>query len=438
MRKNWMILALASLAAACGDVPVEPASPILRSGMLAARGPEGRLPIVHVRPDAPPQAQGAVTNNLAEAVARVRPGGTIRVHPGTYTTQQVRITRPVTLEAAGAAQPTLDAAGAGSSLLIDAVQDGPVVIRGLRFVGASAHDVFIAGNYQQVRISDSEFHPTEQGGAPVEGRYYGSGVFSFGGSGELILVENSTFLDGAIGVHSTTPGLVVRNSRFVGQSNAAIHGPARLIEGNRVEGCGDWWCIWTSWAPGVPLDVVIRGNTLDTRGPPRHAIQVWGGLDPYNLFGGSATVESNSITYTDESGGPPDPARLEWGAGILFGHLDRMDATGNSVRNAHVGIVFQGHGTAATATGSDNLIHNVQQGVFVWDVAAARFNRNDITGYRETAATAINAAPDLPCNWWGSALGPTVAYVPPESFTPWATAPIANGAGGRCDGGLGR
>lgn len=132
LRPSRSILAIAtllcaSLALACGDDAVAPTDP----GGLVAAAPPGGFPTVQVRPNVPAQARGAVTNNLADAVARVAAGGTIVVHAGTYVTHDVPIDKPVTIE--GRDDPLIVNQSGSASLVIGGVGSGAVTIRGIAF-----------------------------------------------------------------------------------------------------------------------------------------------------------------------------------------------------------------------------------------------------------------------------------------------------------------
>jgi YVTN family beta-propeller protein len=95
---------------------------------------------------------------------------------------------------------------------------------------------------------------------------------------------------------------------------------------------------------------------------------------------------------------------------------------------------IEGGVSGALQSAQNNVISTVLTG-FGNSFAASPFTGNDITSYvNPFALGAPNGA--LTCNWWGDSGGPqnVPAGADPAVSTPWATAPIANGAGGSCDG----
>jgi hypothetical protein len=61
---------------------------------------------------------------------------------------------------------------------------------------------------------------------------------------------------------------------------------------------------------------------------------------------------------------------------------------------------------------------------------------NFVTAIRFAWLLAAPGTIDVTCNWWGTAAGPLAfaAGIPTSMYVPFATAPIANGAGGLCNG----
>jgi hypothetical protein len=102
-------------------------------------------------------------DNLAEAVALVRAGGTIRVLAGSYVTEDVLIDKPLRLEGTGSAE-IVNIVGT-TSPLIAGIGEGLVSISDLAFrndapdLGGSNRSSSIAleDGFQEVRIEDNSF-----------------------------------------------------------------------------------------------------------------------------------------------------------------------------------------------------------------------------------------------------------------------------------------
>jgi hypothetical protein len=135
------------------------------------------------------------------------------------------------------------------------------------------------------------------------------------------------------------------------------------------------------------------------------------------FLGGDDEAQTNYTFATGiEVGGPAGTAWLlerntVRGAFIAVEHLG---ATGMSATDFVIDWAFAGLRTAS-ATSVDMHLSDVTHVVWAYNWA--------------TGGSFADGA--LSCNWWGSPLG---LETDEAAHTPWATAPVANGAGGTCDG----
>ena len=105
----------------------------------------------------------------------------------------------------------------------------------------------------------------------------------------------------------------------------------------------------------------------------------------------------------------------------------------NEITKARRGITLS-QGSTITA-GADNTLDNLFVAVVSEVGSSVVLNFSDFTNYVESIADDAGTS-DLTCNWWGNIAGPqNIPFAIPDGvYTPFATAPIANGAGGPCDG----
>jgi len=105
--------------------------------------------------------------NFPDAIATVASAGKIEVCSGTFTVNNARVTRPVTIEAArdAATRPVIQYSAGDVSFpdangfLIDGVQNGTVAFRRLSFVSTGTRPFMISaqGTYDQVVVDSSDF-----------------------------------------------------------------------------------------------------------------------------------------------------------------------------------------------------------------------------------------------------------------------------------------
>jgi hypothetical protein len=137
---------------------------------------------------------------------------------------------------------------------------------------------------------------------------------------------------------------------------------------------------------------------------------------------------------------PMNPSTYPLNAGLLvLTNSDVSAFSGNTIVGAAYGIVAVTE--SEVQGGSDNVFQNGHTGIATFGARGPGFGRvtlgfSDFTQY----AASFQGHPDdqsvLQCNYWGTSGGPSPIPdgIPPSVYTPWATAPVANGSGGACDG----
>src|SRR5207245_9287352 len=108
----------------------------------------------------PAGSVGSLTTftNFPDALAAVPPGGKIELCSGTFTADNVEITKPVTIEAApdAATPPVIQTNADGTNgFAIDAVGSGTVAFRRLSFTGLFT--ILAVGTYDQVVVDGCDF-----------------------------------------------------------------------------------------------------------------------------------------------------------------------------------------------------------------------------------------------------------------------------------------
>ncbi len=238
-----------------------------------------------------------------------------------------------------------------------------------------------------------------------------------------IEVEDGVAVIGHNRVHDARTGIAV------------VRPVSAQVDSNVVDTCLDA-CIDVIGGGRV---AVIRGNQVSgdvTRRPHTGIHANW------PVSSGTLAIERNSILGAGDPSDPQDPATYAIARGIeVISRSQGQTVPGapvavsaNLIRNAQTGIsAFQG----GSIVGSDNVAEVVFIGLNAGESGSLNIQRSDIL----YVVSAINGDGTVrvhaTCNWWGFAGGPQrwSSAVDPSSFTPWATAPIANGAGGACNGG---
>lgn len=448
-----------------------------------AKGPKRYKRVkVHPKWEKPGSKGAPVVATLADAVERVESGGTITVFSGEYElAEEVIIDRPVTIEPGKGASPVIKNIGQ-YAFVVTGVQAGPVVFNDLTFINTAGSSSLMAQG-SDVRVSGSSF----DAGNGTAGAYAGTGA--------TLNIENSTFTNGLVGAYSSGDGteLNISSSTFSGhslvgvqhQSQAAgtvkdntmsscgTNGCVRmitsgkvdlldntfsddtpssevdgffhhvvlysqsegLVSGNLFDGCGHGQCI--AGIDGSTLEVSDNEFNIYEEHETRFVIvgsDGTGGQDPYGREV-DLLVTNNLISGTggryESDPNNPDAYAIKLG-GLLIENLGRMEAYGNTIENANMGISVLSGGILVH--GSDNDIKHVRTAIAAYDLAGlgdsfARLRSNDFSGYTVSVLNdAFSPGSDMSCNWWGTAVGPQNAEGGRSSvslYTPWASSPVA-------------
>ena len=247
-------------------------------------------------------------------------------------------------------------------------------------------------------------------------------------------MTKSSFNGGSVGVFASgAPQFDVSNSMFANFSFSGIQYQLQhrgLIEANTVSDCGFAGCIRVRLTDGV----TILNNTVNVASARNVR---WGIVAD---TGPNLVIQGNVVMGIGTVADPNDPASYAITTagigvglnGVSPGTPFTTTVSGNKVTNARAGIEAT---NASTISGSDNVIDVVYQGISGVPTLARpsiTINRSDITRY--VVPFTGRGLTDLTCNWWGSAAGPLNIPSVASVYTPWAVAPIANGAGGSCTG----
>ena len=416
---------------------------VIATAMGAISSPDtftavGAAPVVGLCP-AGSVGNLATFTNFPDALAAVPPGGKIEVCSGSFTVNNVQVTKPVTIEAApdAATRPVIQYSAGDASFpdangfLIDGVESGTVAFRGLTFVSGGTRPFVISaqGTYDQLLVEGCDF--------TIDGSD-GTGVFgaSSAVNGARVVVNHSSFTGGESGVFASGVGdgagahFDVLNSTFHEFTFSGIQhqaGSSGLISGNIASACGLVGCIRTV----LDGQVQVSDNSVTVEADRTIGGQhLRFGIVASTVAGGAHVITANTVTGV---GVGPTGYAIER-AGIVVGG----DATvsRNIIFNADTGLSAHD----AVITGTDNVITGTLvgiAGVSVTTTTSVSLNRSDVTSY--VIPITGDGLVDLTCNWWGTDVGPqnVPVGVPAGVFTPFATAPIANNAGVTCGGALG-
>lgn len=459
--------------------------------------PAGGFPIVIVRPGAP--NKGPVVDNLADAVALVADGGTIRVHPGEYLADGIAVGKSMTIEGTGGT-PVIRNDASVFSFVPTQLPNGSVTFRNLAFElrPGSRSSIYAVGDPPDVLVENCSFAlpgsttgvETGMRGAggtmTVRGSSFHQGQLgTFAYLGGVLDVEGSTFSDhtfGGIQYQAQASGTVSDNDigpcghlgcvRVFGSEvdvtgnrladsrtdvNGFLHqivlfgsDASGTVSGNDFDGCGHGQCVLAiSRAEAVVADNTF---TIYPSHGTRFAIAVsdgTGGSQP-DFASRAATILATGNIIQAAPGSTVADRHDDWAYALKYGAMlaengGTLRAYGNRMENAATGIIVnewnQG-GVAGsdggTLEGSDNEIALVRLGLGVWGSSRAYFGSNDIVDYVHALDEGGRDEPsDLTCNWWGSVVGPSVApWTDSALYTPWATSPVAGTGTTSCAGGL--
>lgn len=373
---------------------------------------------------------------IADAVAATSPGGTTYICNGTYVVDDLALNKPITLRSFPGGEVTLQQSPASitSIIRIDGVSSGTVRVTGLRFEPTWV-GVWAEGEYDQV-VADSNTYATLEGG--VAGIY--ASVSSV--TGAKTTVNRSSFSGGDVGTFAHNAVMDVLNSTFDGQGFSGIQHQqfARgLVQYNTLNNCGQQGCIRSRFTTSMQILDNDMSATPSSR--IRFGIIADTGavvIQRNDVIGWAAQPDPETVMSSDPNQYPI------FDAAIMIGLSGPNHTTGtvshNRIRGAYRGI-FVGSGTM---TGSNMTMDSVGTAFEVGANSSLTVGESDIsTYYAPFAQPPVVLVPStlvLICNYWGTTAG-NPYNVPDDAgtnvFVPWASAPIANGGGGLCDGDFG-
>jgi hypothetical protein len=367
--------------------------------------------------------------DVSTAIQMVAAGGTIRICEGVYEVFNVNLRgKTVTIEGEGTAVPTLDAGNNANVFSVHSPSpiNTSAVLRRLRLQNAKFAAVGVYNNYGSVVLDGVEFRPTH--GVPPNPSHpllgYAAGVEILAASGRGVTVQNSVFIGGDIGVNANnTNDVLVKNSTFTGQRNAAIHpdGGSLIATGNTISNCGTYSCITIFRGAGGGGTYKLVDNQIEVAAPNRTLNAIYARDAVIEITGNTITGSGNARTQEGAS---------IWGLAIALEDAEVI-VNSNEIAGAWGGIGIFG---STSGTAANNVVSNVRVGVDVSSTGAFSITRSDFSNYTEGLYD-LHQTSSFTCNWWGSVNGPVgvAGTVPRDSYFPWALAPIARNSNTVCD-----
>ena len=396
---------------------------------------------------------------IPAAIAAVNVGGVVRLCPQTINvTSTITVSKPVTIEASAPATPPqiiINGAGLVGFVVAPNVQSS-VTFRGIDFTlsggASSAIDLGLGpsplppGTWWEVTVENNTF--TMPAGIGRAVRAFATAyahpklTFQFnqtiGGTFPVVTLTGS----------STSDIEVLSNSFIGGTSVAAVllqnEGSARVAS-NLFASCG-------VGASCVQLSNVATATVTNNTMSIPSSTSAFGGI--VSQGNTNATITSNVILGGGIVGPATDTASYRYRGGAIVVQApgaSAFDATGtatatadvsmNTITNAATGIRVLGGGISVT--GSNNDISRTHSVVRVDNTSATPSslvnNTNDFSNFVTAIRFNWPSAPgtiNVQCNWWGTAAGPAAFAigVPSSMYSPFATAPVANGGTGLCNG----
>lgn len=292
-----------------------------------------------------------------------------------------------------------------------------------------------------------------------------SGISLFGG-GEATITDNdvvgtggagSTLFDHAFdfGIEASgnpmiAPAVVTIARNTVGGAYQGIWLASVMratVDDNRVNPCGGWSCITVFGNALVGANIQVRRNTLRSVLERRtfFALQ-----SSWAQNSGTLSFTDNDIAGATPPSSPADPSTYSlqiayqngnWFPPGLEGIAQgaAVEFSRNRISNAQVGVrAFHG----GTIEGRDNVFTGIFGEAFgAHDRGIARLRFNDVIDYVSPFGLSGSPIADLPhrgtldaqCNYWGGGAPHNVhPSIPPSSYTPYATAPIAGTGATSC------
>jgi len=294
-----------------------------------------------------------------------------------------------------------------------------------------------------------------------------TGILAFAG-GTVTIQDNVVLGAGGVGRdvahHPFSRGILVSGSptapmeatvlrnrvsgAYEGIILATIH--RGQVEENRVDLCGAWSCIAIFGGQSDGAIVQVRRNTLRSSLARRTFFAV---QSTWASNSGVLSITDNDIAATAAPANVNDPAT--YGLDIAFQNGvwypggqegiplgTAVEFSRNRISNTAVGVrAFHG----GVIEGRDNVFTRIFGEVFgAHDRGVNRLQFNDVNGYHRALAisgssvggAAHNGTLEVRCNYWGGSAPVNTAPAPEESYSPYATAPIAGTGATSCSGGL--
>lgn len=294
-----------------------------------------------------------------------------------------------------------------------------------------------------------------------------SGIIAFGG-GDVTVEDNVVLGAGGAGREAAGHPL-----RFGIQVNSAPNTPMEAtvlrnrvggayqgitlntvhrgrVEENRVDPCGAWSCITVNGGQSSGANVQVRRNTVRSVLDRRTFFAV---QSNWAANSGVLSVTDNDVAGATAPGNAGDPATYALDIGFQNGTWfpggqegiplgAPVEFSRNRIANAAVGVrAFHG----GVIEGRDNVFTRIYGEVFgAHDRGINRLQFNDVNGYHRALAmsgsdvggAAHNGTLEVRCNYWGGGAPVNTWPAPEDSYTPYATSPIAGTGATSCSGGL--
>jgi hypothetical protein len=229
----------------------------------------------------------------------------------------------------------------------------------------------------------------------------------------------------AEGIVATGGTATVAENFVTGARRGIVRNDAQggAVRDNEVSPCGQN-CITITNTVG---QTVVRGNRLVAI---RERGTIIGILANAAAGSGTVTIVENQVHGLEPPTNPADPSTFPLVAGIQAGAWPPggsgapgawVTVLNNHVRHATAALVAA-HG--GRLQGADNRVEDSHLGISARDHGVNTITRSDFE--RVHVSLSGDGTLAVPCNWWGSAAGPTATTAAPASaYSPWATQPIA-------------
>ena len=374
---------------------------------------------------------------IAAAIAATTPGGTTFICNGTYVVDNQLITKPITVRSFPGGSVTIqhtDDVSVLSSFYIDTVPEGTVRISGLNFQSPWL-GIWAQGEYDQVVVDSSSFVVPLNG---VGGVYATTSTVA----GAKVTVHHSSFDGGETGTFAHDAHVDVLFSTFANQTFSGIQhqqNSSGLVQYNTLSNCGPQGCIRSRFVKSMQ----ILDNDISATPSRRIRFGIVADTGPVviqrnDVIGYAAQPDPETVMSSDPFQYPITDA------GIIVGLFGPGPGTAtvshNRIRGAFRGVFAN----SGSVIGSNMTMDSVGIAFAVGPNSSLTIGESDVhTYYAPFAQPPVAMFPStliLICNYWGTTAG-NPYNVPDDAgtnvFIPWATAPIANGGGGLCNGDFG-